>query len=220
MSDYTHDNAERDRLRAALEEIASHARDKWPNQIVTFPQEYAEIGEKLTRYAIQVGWNQAAAIARRALSETAPGERDMSDLKRINAELGELLDQHNAGFFWDGVGEPHTWCLAGPKVGNGPAWETDDYTAPDIYEAKRAAVEYLRAYHDTTPDAPPPPVTNRHGVAIDFAAAVALMDNELRELLHAELAPCNDQTFFNHYCEAHRARYGEPWELDKPNPVW
>jgi len=73
----------------------------------------------------------------------------------VNDELGALLDQHDAGFAWDGMSDPPTWCLYGPKVGSGPAWETDDYPARDMMDAKRAVVEYLKAYHDTTPDAPP-----------------------------------------------------------------
>lgn len=48
---------------------------------------------------------------------------------------------------------------------------------------------------------------------VDFEAAVNLMDNEIREALHAELAPCTEQEFFDAYCEAHEEKYGEEFAL-------
>jgi hypothetical protein len=46
---------------------------------------------------------------------------------------------------------------------------------------------------------------------IDFAAAVMLMDDEIRERLHSELAPCSDQEFLDAYVAAHEAKHGEPF---------
>ena len=63
-------------------------------------------------------------------------------------------------------------------------------------------------------------VTNSHGTTIDFDAAVNLMDDELREELHDQLAPCSDQEFFDAYATAHLNKFDEEWELDKQNPVW
>lgn len=63
-------------------------------------------------------------------------------------------------------------------------------------------------------------VINTAGAAIDYAAAVALMDDDIRERLVAELAPCTEQDFFRAYELAHAAAYGEPWELSKANPVY
>lgn len=63
-------------------------------------------------------------------------------------------------------------------------------------------------------------VTNASGAQIDYTAAVALMDDETREELAAELAPCTDQDFFAAYEKAHLAKFGEPWELSKPNPIF
>lgn len=51
-------------------------------------------------------------------------------------------------------------------------------------------------------------------------AIVQMMDDEIREELHCELAPCSKQEFFDAYTKAHQEKYGETWELDKPNPVW
>ena len=62
-------------------------------------------------------------------------------------------------------------------------------------------------------------ITNSNGTVIDFDAAVALMDDDLREAVHADLAPCSEQEFFEAYCKAHEAKYGEAFEPDKASPV-
>ena len=64
-------------------------------------------------------------------------------------------------------------------------------------------------------------VTNQHGIEIDMeAAANNMMDDDLRERLHAELAPCAVQKFFDAYAKAYFEKFGEEWELNKANPVW
>ena len=63
-------------------------------------------------------------------------------------------------------------------------------------------------------------VINQHGKSIDFAAAVNLMDDNLREQIHDDLAPCTEQEFFNEYARRHRQKYGTDWEPAKANPVW
>lgn len=63
-------------------------------------------------------------------------------------------------------------------------------------------------------------VKNVAGCEIDYDAAVQLMDDDLREKLHAELVPCSEQEFFTAYEAAHAEKYGEDWELSKENPVW
>lgn len=62
-------------------------------------------------------------------------------------------------------------------------------------------------------------VTNAAGTEINFDAAVNLMDDEIREQLHAEGYE-TEQEFFTAYEKAHEAKYGEPWELSKANPVY
>lgn len=52
-----------------------------------------------------------------------------------------------------------------------------------------------------------------NGSEIDFAAAVNLMDDEIREELHAELAPCDDQEFLDAYVERHAEKYGEDFQV-------
>lgn len=63
-------------------------------------------------------------------------------------------------------------------------------------------------------------VINSWGTEINYEAAVNMMDDELREELHAEIAPCTDQEFFAAYAKAHEERFGEEWEMDKANPCW
>lgn len=48
---------------------------------------------------------------------------------------------------------------------------------------------------------------------VDFEAAVNLMDDEIREALHAELAPCTEQEFFDAYCKAYEEKYGEEFAI-------
>lgn len=45
-------------------------------------------------------------------------------------------------------------------------------------------------------------------------AIVELMDDELREQVHDELAPCTEEEFFARYCELHEQKYGEPFEFN------
>lgn len=52
------------------------------------------------------------------------------------------------------------------------------------------------------------------GSWVDMDAAVNLMDDEIREALHVELSPCGDQAFVDAYCEAHKAKYGEEFEVN------
>lgn len=64
-----------------------------------------------------------------------------------------------------------------------------------------------------------PTVENEYGVAIDFEEAVNLMDDDIRESLNAELAPCSNQEFFDAYCKSHEEKFGESFEFAKENPV-
>ena len=63
-------------------------------------------------------------------------------------------------------------------------------------------------------------VKNNYGVEIDWNTAVYLMDDELREELNADLAPCTEQEFFEAYAKAHETKFCEEWELAKENPCY
>ena len=43
--------------------------------------------------------------------------------------------------------------------------------------------------------------------------AEGYMDDEIREAIHAKLAPCDDLTFLAAYLEAHYEKYGEMLEI-------
>jgi hypothetical protein len=47
------------------------------------------------------------------------------------------------------------------------------------------------------------------GQSVDYAFAVSLMDDELREQVHDEMAPCTEQEFFDRYCELHEKQFNE-----------
>lgn len=63
-------------------------------------------------------------------------------------------------------------------------------------------------------------VINMNGTEIYYNVAVMLMDDEIREELHRELAPCTEQEFFTAYEKAHAEKYGEELELSKENPCY
>ena len=57
-------------------------------------------------------------------------------------------------------------------------------------------------------------VENEKGQMVDFDAAVMGMDDELREEIHMDMAPCTAQAFFEEYARRHEERFGEdfiPW---------
>ena len=53
-----------------------------------------------------------------------------------------------------------------------------------------------------------------NGHEIDFEAAVNLMDDEIRERLHGEMAPCDEQDFIDAYIKAHAEKFdGEEFQV-------
>lgn len=64
-------------------------------------------------------------------------------------------------------------------------------------------------------------VVNGWGTELDFEAVANLMDDDLRERVHAELAPCTDQEFFDRYAELWaEAHPDEEWEFSKESPAY
>lgn len=54
---------------------------------------------------------------------------------------------------------------------------------------------------------------NLNGYEVDFDACVILMDDEIREELHMELAPCTEQEFLDAYVERHAEKFGEDFQI-------
>ncbi len=40
------------------------------------------------------------------------------------------------------------------------------------------------------------------------------MDDDIREKVHAELAPCTEAQFVKRYAELHEEKFGEPFEIN------
>ena len=55
---------------------------------------------------------------------------------------------------------------------------------------------------------------------LSFQAAVLLMDDDIREELHEEMAPCSEQEFFDAYCARHLAKYDQVFGPDEEPPTW
>ena len=47
-----------------------------------------------------------------------------------------------------------------------------------------------------------------------YDAAVALMDDEISEAVHADLAPCTEQEFLAEYMARHEQKYGVPFVVN------
>lgn len=52
-------------------------------------------------------------------------------------------------------------------------------------------------------------VVDENGNERDWDAIVSMMDDDIRERLHAEMAPCSNQEFFDAYVKAHWEKFGE-----------
>lgn len=53
-----------------------------------------------------------------------------------------------------------------------------------------------------------------NGHEVDFEACVYMMDDEIREELHAAIAPCDEQEFLDSYVAAHAEKFnGEVFNI-------
>lgn len=57
-------------------------------------------------------------------------------------------------------------------------------------------------------------ITTIDGQQVDFDAAVILMEDEIRERLHSEMAPCGEQEFYDAYAAEDRARFGSDFVVN------
>ena len=57
-------------------------------------------------------------------------------------------------------------------------------------------------------------VEDEDGHLVNYEVAVAMMDDDLREQLHREMAPCSNQEFYDAYVKAHAAKFnGEKFQI-------
>ena len=47
-----------------------------------------------------------------------------------------------------------------------------------------------------------------------YEAAVELMDGQIREEVHKDLAPCTEYEFLSEYMRRHEEKYGEPFVVN------
>lgn len=52
-----------------------------------------------------------------------------------------------------------------------------------------------------------------NGCEVDFDVCVNMMDDEIRESIHADMAPCGEQEFLDEYVVRHAAKYGKNFEI-------
>ena len=52
-------------------------------------------------------------------------------------------------------------------------------------------------------------IVNVNGNEVSMDAAVMLMDDEIREAIHSDIASCTEQEFVDEYCKRHFEKYGE-----------
>lgn len=63
-------------------------------------------------------------------------------------------------------------------------------------------------------------VFNEWGTEINYDIAVSMMDDDLREEIHRELAPCTEQEFFDEYAKRHKEKFDEEWIFTEKNPCY
>jgi hypothetical protein len=65
-------------------------------------------------------------------------------------------------------------------------------------------------------------VINQYGIELFFEAVVELMDDDVREAVHASLEDGTTiQKFFDLYCDAHEEKFGGEFFLNaSENPSW
>ena len=52
-----------------------------------------------------------------------------------------------------------------------------------------------------------------NGTKVEFEQCVNLMDDDLREEIHAEMAPCKEQEFLDEYTKRHEEKYGQQFKV-------
>lgn len=57
-------------------------------------------------------------------------------------------------------------------------------------------------------------IVKLNGMDISYRVAEMLMDDDIREELHREMAPCSEEEFLTAYCKAHEAKFGEKFRVD------
>jgi len=62
------------------------------------------------------------------------------------------------------------------------------------------------------------PIVTSHNHHFDLEDLVHLMDNDLREEVHSDTAPCEPQQFYDAHTSAHFKKFNNCWEPNNHNP--
>lgn len=90
--------------------------------------------------------------------------------------------------------------------------ETDDGYTYDVTGCVQASGLTEAEVNETLEDLVSSPAEDIIDAGL-FDQAVALMDDDIREEIHRELAPCTDQEFLEAYMVKHEEKYGTPFEI-------
>jgi hypothetical protein len=63
-------------------------------------------------------------------------------------------------------------------------------------------------------------VKNSYGEPLEYDTVVEYMDDDIREYLHHQLAPCSAQYFYDEYCKMHKQIHDEEFFTEEENIVW
>ena len=88
---------------------------------------------------------------------------------------------------------------------------TED-TLIDTAEVEHLAAEWDKPIEELLPQLEATDLVELDGNIIHMETAAELMDDEIREQLHAE-GITDPQTFLDRYCEEHYAKYGESFTV-------
>lgn len=119
-------------------------------------------------------------------------------MKLYNAELDARNFDGKAAEWWDGTDESIFKDSEGNYyIGYNTANVSEPYTFDEL---QRAFTQYQEDFE-------------RQEFGAVWEAVVNLMDDEIREEVHRECAPCSKSIFFDRYCELHEEKYGEEFAV-------
>lgn len=116
----------------------------------------------------------------------------------------------------DCVYTPHIWKIKEMAERRGYTADTTDYGEIVIYSddgwgdfAEKYQSNYVDIKQTKKGDMI---IKDSQGKELEYDEVVDLMDDDIREYLHHQLAPCSPQYFFNEYCKMHKEIYGDDFE--------
>lgn len=132
------------------------------------------------------------------------GSRKMFDTKEdaityCKSEWGYMCDADKESYLTDRVGG--FWVYLAEVL-------TDEDGAAYPGECEAVIYDALEEHRKAEADR----IADEWGDEISFAAAVALMDDEIREAIHAD-GYDNPQAFYDEYCIRHADKYGEAFTI-------